>query len=57
MVESGIDLALFEGPEWLTQTPRIPCVPILSRGRGFTITPIEEGLDFAGTVEISAGPT
>ena len=52
MVACDIDLALFEGPEWLTQTPRSPCVPILSRGRGFTITPMEEGPGLAGTVEI-----
>ncbi|HEU0157382.1 MAG TPA: FAD-binding oxidoreductase [Stellaceae bacterium] len=30
----------------------VPRVPILSRGRGFSITPMEEGLRLAGTVEI-----
>jgi D-amino-acid dehydrogenase len=29
-----------------------PKVPVLSRGRGFSITPMEEGLRIAGTVEI-----
>jgi D-amino-acid dehydrogenase len=31
----------------------VPRIPILSRGRGFTITPMEEGLRLAGTVEIA----
>ena len=30
----------------------VPRVPILSRGRGFSITPMEDGLRLAGTVEI-----
>jgi len=30
----------------------VPRIPILSRSRGFTITPMEEGLRLAGTVEI-----
>jgi D-amino-acid dehydrogenase len=30
----------------------VPPVPVLSRGRGFSITPMEEGLRLAGTVEI-----
>jgi len=30
----------------------VPRLPILSRGRGFSITPMEEGLRLAGTVEI-----
>lgn len=30
----------------------VPPVPVLSRGRGFSITPMEEGLRVAGTVEI-----
>jgi glycine/D-amino acid oxidase-like deaminating enzyme len=30
----------------------VPRIPILSRGRGFSITPMEEGLRLAGTVEI-----
>ena len=30
----------------------VPRLPVLSRGRGFSITPMEEGLRLAGTVEI-----
>jgi len=30
----------------------VPRLPILSRGRGFSITPMEQGLRLAGTVEI-----
>lgn len=36
----------------LREASVVPRLPVLSRGRGFSITPMEEGLRLAGTVEI-----